>query len=97
MSKINHNSDITNAKYSMLQLTGATLAALALTYVGYSLIKRSRPALPVTRANAQLTALYKEKTGPDQVFKGYRFLEASRVHILRFKSVDTTMRIAEEF
>ena len=44
-----------------------------------------------------LSAKYQAASRPEQEFKSYHLLESSKVHLLRFSTVDTTMRIADEF
>jgi len=44
-----------------------------------------------------LTKKYVLESRPEQLFKRYKLLADSKVHLFQFSQVDTTMRIAEEF
>lgn len=50
-----------------------------------------------SRLADSVTQVYQRGSCPEQNFSNYSYLEDSRVHLLKFKEVDTTMRLAEEF
>ena len=75
-----------------------TLAAgTALGFFGaYYLYKRFKQR-PVTAAELFLRDKYRSASNHVQLYHSNRLLEATKVHMIRFSSVDTTMRLADEF
>ena len=71
---------------------GAALGIFGAYYM-YKRFKRR----PMTAAELFLQNKYRSASNHVQLYHSNRLLESPKVHMIRFSSVDTTMRLADEF